>query len=68
MFYGTYCSMNFLIVLVCHLTSDQNMEETRKNSLPPTMTKRTTSGESNRIGTRAEDIFTVTKNSSVVDE
>jgi hypothetical protein len=46
-----------------HLTSDQNLEETRnKICLFPTRTKRTTSGQSILIGIRAEHRNIVTKN------
>jgi hypothetical protein len=53
------------IVLVCHLTSDQNLEETviEKCIFKSTTTKLTTSGESNLniIGKRAEERLTGTK-------
>ena len=57
------------IVLVCHFISDQNPEETRnKKNLSPTMTKRTTSGQSNLTGTRTEGRLIVAKKSPAKDE
>jgi hypothetical protein len=45
-----------------NFTSDQNLEETRnKKWLFLTTTERTTSGQSNFVGTRTEEIITVTK-------
>jgi len=51
------------MILICHITSDQNLEETRnKKCIFPTMTKWTTSGQTNLKGTRAEERFIVAKN------
>ena len=51
------------MILICHITSDQNLEDTwNKKCLFPTMTKWTTSGQINLTGTRAEERFTVAKN------
>jgi hypothetical protein len=45
-----------------NFTSDQNLEETRnKKCLFLTMTERTTSGQSNFVGTRTEETIIVTK-------
>jgi hypothetical protein len=61
-FYATNSSMPFLVLLY-HITSDQNLEETQnKKSLFPTMTERTTSGESTVAGTGAEERLIVTNN------
>jgi hypothetical protein len=46
-----------------HFTADQKLEETRnKKCIFPTTIKRTTSGQSNLMGTRAEGRFIVIKN------
>jgi hypothetical protein len=39
MFLRNLLQQEFFMVSVCHLTSDQNMEETRKNALSPTTSK-----------------------------
>jgi hypothetical protein len=60
MFLRNILKMDF-VDLVCHLICDRIPEETRnKKCLFPT-TKRTTSGQINLIGTRAEDRIIVTK-------
>jgi hypothetical protein len=45
------------MVLVCQLTSDQNLEETqvKKNVFFPTVTKQTASDERNPTAIRAEE-------------
>ena len=51
------------MVLLYHLTTDQNLEEIQnKKNLSPTMTKRTTSGGSTVAGTKAEEWLVVTNN------
>jgi hypothetical protein len=51
------------MVLLYHLASDQNLEETQKEkSVFPTMRERTTSGESTVAGTRTEERLIVANN------
>ena len=50
------------MVLLYHITSDQNLEESQNKSLSPTMTKQTTIGERTVAGTRAEERLIVTNN------
>jgi len=53
---------DFVMVLVCFRTSDQNLEETGNKNVFPIKTKRITRGQSNLIGTRTEERLIVTKN------
>jgi hypothetical protein len=52
MFLRSVLQNGFIMVLVCHLTSDQNLEETRDiKCLFPAAKERTTNGQSNLVGT-----------------
>jgi len=57
MFLRSKLQNGFITVLACHLTSDQNLEETRTiKCLFPTAKGRTASGQSNLIGTEQKAI------------
>jgi hypothetical protein len=70
MFLRIILQNGFITVLVCHLTSDQNLEETRNiKFLFPTAKERTTSGQSNLVGTEQKrDYYQKKKSPEKEDE